>query len=245
MSFAFLEVYSWGATGHRVVGKVATQYLTKKAKRNLAEILDNSSLAEVSNWMDDIKSDDAYRHAYDWHWVTIPPGKSYQEADKNKNGDVIATINRLTEELKAGGLTKQKEAEHVKMLVHLVGDIHQPLHVGTGEDKGGNDVKVKWFRENSNLHRVWDSNMIDSKQYSYSELAEIVSNVSKEQVKAWQNSTVMDWANESIALREQVYDIPESKRLGYRYRYDNWDTVELRLVQAGVRLAALLNDIYG
>ena len=131
------------------------------------------------------------------------------------------------------------------MLVHLIGDIHQPCHVGNGKDKGGNDIKVNWFREKSNLHRVWDSNMIESKRYSFSELAEIVNNVSKDEVRAWQEASVIEWANESKALRDQVYNLPENKRIGYRYMYDNWATLELRLVQGGVRLAAVLNDIYG
>ncbi len=245
--FVFLsfQVFSWGVTGHRVVGKVAESYLSKKAKKKLAAILDNESLAEVSNWMDDIKSERSYDYAYDWHWVTIPSGQTYEQAEKNPKGDVIATVRRIIEELKKGGLEKQKEAEHVKMLVHLIGDIHQPLHVGTGEDKGGNDLKVEWFREKSNLHRVWDSDMINHKRYSYTELADIVTNVSNTQVKEWQADPLTEWAMESMELRNQVYTIPENKKMSYRYMYDNWSTVELRLVQAGVRLAAVLNEIYG
>ncbi|MEM6525641.1 MAG: S1/P1 nuclease [Bacteroidota bacterium] len=243
--FLSIQVFSWGPTGHRVVGKVAEQYLSKKAKKKIAAILNNESLAEVSNWMDDIKSERLYDYARDWHWVTIPTGKTYEEAKKNPNGDVVTTIQRLIAELKTGGLTQTKEAEYIKMLVHLIGDIHQPLHVGNGKDRGGNDVQVDWFREKSNLHRVWDSHMIDSKQYSYTELAEIVTNVSKEQVTLWQEATVLDWAYESMAYRDKIYGLPANKRIGYRYMYDHWSTVELRLVQAGARLAAVLNDIYG
>ncbi|MEM9391146.1 MAG: S1/P1 nuclease [Bacteroidota bacterium] len=243
--FISFQVFSWGPTGHRVVGKVAEQYLSKKAKKRLAILLGNQSLAEVSNWMDDIKSDNAYRHMYDWHWVTIPTGKTYEETEKNPNGDLIATINRVVTELKAGTLDEKKEVEYIKILVHLVGDIHQPLHVGTGEDKGGNDVKVDWFSEKSNLHRVWDGDMINSTRYSFTELAEIVSNVSKDQLEEWQKASVLDWAYESMTFRDQIYDLPDNKRIGYRYRYNNWATVELRLAQAGARLAALLNEIYG
>ncbi|GAA0188166.1 S1/P1 nuclease [Fulvivirga kasyanovii] len=231
--------------GHRTVGQVAEKHLSKKASKKINEILDGESLAVVSNWMDDIKSDDAYDHTHAWHWVTIPDGQTYEESEKNPEGDVIATIERLISELKQGNLQKKDEAEKLKMLVHLIGDIHQPLHVGHGEDMGGNKVRLEWFWENSNLHRVWDSDMIDSKKYSYTELADIVDNVSKEQVKAWQSSGVRDWANESVALRKQVYDIPEDKKLSYEYRYYNWSTVKLRLAQAGIRLAGVLNEIYG
>lgn len=244
--FATSNVSGWGVTGHRVVGKIAEMHLSKRVKKKLAAILENESLAEVSIWMDEIRSDQRYDHTHDWHWVTIPDGMTYEQAEKNKNGDVIATIERLIGELKSGGLSKNQEAEHVKMLVHLVGDIHQPLHVGTGKDKGGNDVKVKWFWGNSNLHRVWDSGMIDKKLYSYSELAERLDRLSsKSEVQRWQSASVRDWANESISFRTRLYDLPEDKNINYRYMYQHWNTVETRLLQAGVRLAAILKDIYG
>ena len=211
----------------------------------MRQILKHESLAEVSTWMDEIRSDDRYDHTYDWHWVTVPDGMTYEQTNKNPKGDVIATIETIISELETGRLAQEKEVEHIKMLVHLVGDIHQPLHVGTGEDRGGNDVKVTWFRSESNIHRVWDSGMIDQKKYSYTELAEIIDHTTKEQIEKWQASSVRDWANESKALREQVYELPEDKNISYRYMYHNWDTVELRLLQAGVRLAGVLNRIYG
>lgn len=242
--FTTLHVFGWGIIGHRTVGAVAEKHLTKKARKKIKAILGNESLATVSNWMDDIKSDDAYDHTHDWHWVTIPAGQTYEQTEKNPHGDVISTIERLIAELKQGGLSREKEAEDLKMLVHLVGDIHQPLHVGGGDDTGGNDVKVKWFWENSNLHRVWDSGMIDSEKYSYSELADAVDISDKDLIKKWQASTVRDWAYESMALRDQVYDLPENKNMNYEYRYHNWKTVQLRLSQAGIRLAGVLNEIY-
>lgn len=242
MSF---QVFGWGVTGHRTIGKIADNHLSKKARKKITAILGHDTPAVVSTWMDQMRSYDAYDHTHDWHWVTIPEGETYESSKKNPKGDIISTIERLIAELKAGGLAKEKEAEHIKMLVHLIGDIHQPLHVGNGNDRGGNDEKVEWFREKSNLHRVWDSGMIDQRKYSYTELAEVIEHASKDDIKKWQAASVRDWATESIALRKQVYDIPEDKRMSYRYLEDNWKTVELRLVQAGIRLAGVLNDIYG
>ncbi|MBL3656438.1 S1/P1 nuclease [Fulvivirga sediminis] len=243
--FVSMQVFGWGMTGHRVVGYVAEQHLSKKAKKRITEILDGESLATVSNWMDDIKSDHAYDHTHNWHWVTIPNGKTYEETEKNPDGDVISTIERIITDLKKGGLPKEKEAEGIKMLAHLIGDIHQPLHVGTGEDMGGNQVKLKWFWESSNLHSVWDSGMIDSENYSYTELGDVVNHASKEEIKEWQSSSVRDWAYESMSLRNQVYNLPETKDINYEYRYKNWRTVKERLKRAGIRLAGVLNDIYG
>lgn len=243
--FASLQVVGWGIIGHRTVGEVAEKHLTHKAKKEIQKILGHETLAVASNWMDDIKSVESYDYTHDWHWVTIPEGQIYEETKKNANGDLIATIERLIVELSQGNLTPEQEAVKLKMLVHLVGDIHQPLHVGTGEDIGGNAVKLTWFWESSNLHRVWDSGIIDSKLYSYTELAEVIDHAEKSEIKAWQSSTVRDWAYESMALREQVYQLPDDKNLSYEYRYKNWPTVQLRLVQAGIRLAGILNKIYG
>lgn len=243
--FLSFQVFSWGVTGHRSVGKIADNHLTKKTRKKITAILGHDTPAVVSTWMDQIRSFEGYAHTYDWHWVTIPDGQTYESSEKNPKGDIIMTIERLITELKAGGLPQNKEAEHLKMLVHLIGDIHQPLHVGSGLDRGGNDEKVEWFRNESNLHRVWDSGMIDARKYSYTELATVLDHASKEEIKKWQSASVRDWANESVALREQVYNLPEDKRISYRYLENNWQSVELRLLQAGIRLAGVLNDIYG
>lgn len=239
------QVFAWGQNGHRVVGLVAEQHLNKKAKKKLMKLLEGNSLAEVSVWMDDIKSDDHYDHTHDWHWVTVPDQMAYEDTEKNPNGDIIMKIEELVQALEDGNLTARQEEEYVKYLVHLVGDLHQPLHVGTGEDMGGNAVKVQWFGGSSNLHRVWDSEMIDSKRLSFTEIAHFLGETDKQQVKEWQSSGVREWARESMSYRSQVYDIPENGKLGYAYMYENYNTIEKRLLQAGVRLAGLLNKIYG
>ncbi len=238
------QLFGWGLTGHRVVGQVAENHLSKKAKAKIQSILGDETLAIVSVWMDEERSNPKYDHAIDWHWVTIPDGMTYAETIKNPNGDVILTINRLIAELKTGGLTKEQEVERIKMLVHFVGDIHQPLHVGKEGDRGGNGVKVKWFWNSTNLHSVWDSKIIDDKQFSYTELATAIDHPNKDQINQWQADGVLVWANESIALRDQVYNLPEDNELSYQYLYDNWGTVQQRLLKAGVRLAGILNEIY-
>lgn len=238
------HAWSWGQTGHRVVGLIAERHLTKKAQKNLKLIMGNESLAMVSNYMDQIRSDTAYDFMYTWHWATIPGGQTYEQAGTPESGDVIVTIQRLVQELKTKRFTNGDEFFTLKLLVHLVGDIHQPLHVGNGTDKGGNEVRLKYFWKSSNLHRVWDSGIIDKQQLSYTEYAHSIDYASPRQINEWQAASVLDWAYESVALREQLYDIPEDGKLSYRYNYDNLATVNLRLLQAGIRLAGILNEIY-
>lgn len=243
--FASLNVVGWGITGHRTVGHIAEQHLTKKAKKQITRILDNESLAIASYWMDEVRSDDAYDHTHVWHYVTLPDGQTYDTSKKNKDGDIIETIERLTKALKKGGLDAKTEVEHVKMIAHLIGDIHMPLHVGNGTDKGGNDFKLKYFWKDSNLHTVWDSGIIDGKRLSYTELANSINNISKEEIIRLQKSSVRDWAKESMALRDACYEVGEKKSINYEYTYKHWPVVQQQLLKAGIRLAGVLNDIYG
>ncbi len=235
---------AWGQTGHRATGWIAEKYLNKKAKKELDRILNGQSLAIASTWMDEIRSDSTYDYTADWHWVTIQDGQTYEQSTKNPKGDVIQTIERIITELKSKKFTGKEEAERVKMLIHLIGDIHQPLHVGGGNDRGGNDVKIMWFRVDSNLHRVWDSDMIDDTKLSYTELAQSLDKPTPAQLTGWQNSSVRDWAYESMGYRKQVYDVGAGK-LGYGYSYKYYHVVRDRLLQAGIRLAGILNEIYG
>lgn len=239
------EGFGWGSTGHRAVGQIAEENLSKKARKKVLSLLEGNSLAEVSNWMDNIKSDDAYDHTHDWHWVTIPDNTAYAATTLNPDGDLIGKIKEINAALKSGNLDRKTEVEYLKYLIHLVGDIHQPLHVGYGDDAGGNKISVKWFGKPTNLHKVWDSEMIDSKKLSFTELVRFIDKTDKHTIAEWQQTTVEDWADESIALRPQVYALPDEYNLRYEYLYLNFETVEHRISQAGIRLAGLLNDIYG
>lgn len=246
----FLQTYkpafAWGQTGHRAIGYIAENFLSKKAKKRIQALLPGEDLALCSTWMDEIRSDKRYEHTYDWHWVTIPDGMSYEESEKNPKGDILLALEHIIGALKADTLAPPQQTEYLKMLVHLVGDLHQPLHVGKGDDRGGNDLRVRWMGQSSNLHRVWDSDMINSKQLSYTELAQaLLYQLDRKKVKQWLQGSIQDWALECVALRQQVYDTGDTDRMGYDYLYRNWDTVQLQLLKAGLRLAYILNDIYG
>jgi len=244
LMFLAIQASSWGLTGHRVVGEIAEQYLTKKASKEIKKILGTESLADVANWMDFIKSASSYDYMGPWHYCTIPDGKTYAQAGTPEEKDIIWALDKFKLDLISDTTSLETKQIALKSIVHLVGDIHQPLHVGNGKDRGGNDVKIKYFWENSNLHRVWDSGMIDRQNLSYTEWVEKINHLSKTQVEAWQNDDVLAWAAESMALRNSVYSIDNETNLTYRYEYDHLAQVERRLLQAGVRLAGVLNEIY-
>ena len=237
--------YGFGATGHRVVGRIAERHLSPQAKLAVEELIGSETLAEVATWPDDIRSDPKWDHSAPWHFVTIEDGETYETSKKSPAGDAAEAIQRFTLVLKDKGASKETKATALKWLVHLVGDVHQPLHVGRGADRGGNKVDAVWSGEKTNIHAIWDDKIIDASKLSFSELADFIHTNDKDQVTRWQNTVVADWLNESISYRERVYAIPEPTTAGtYRYSYENLPLVKQRLGQAGVRLAGLLNEIF-
>jgi hypothetical protein len=235
--------FGWGATGHRAVGYIADQYLSKKARLAIEKILQGQPLAMTGSWMDEIKSDSLYDYAEDWHWVTIEDHETYDQAKKNPKGDLVSALERIIAALKSKKLSAKDETEHLKMLIHLLGDIHQPLHVGRN-DQGGNAIKVTWFGSNTNLHRVWDSDMIDGSKLSYTELANALPKADATRIKSLQNISIRQMAAEAMTYRPQIYAYGDGK-LGYQYNYKNFNTVLEQISKAGIRLAGVLNQIYG
>ncbi|MBP9159316.1 MAG: S1/P1 nuclease [Flavobacteriales bacterium] len=237
--------FAWGPTGHRAVGQIAEDHLSSKAQKAVHRILGDESLAMAATWMDDVRSDRTYDYMRDWHWVTIPDGSTYAAAEKNPNGDAVEAINRMVMALKSDTLSPARQQFCLKVLIHLVGDLHQPLHVGRGDDKGGNSFQVQWFKKGSNLHRVWDSGMIDEEALSYSELAAALDHVDNAQMQQMVRGKAADWAQENTGFRQQIYPPEQGADLGYDYKYENWPLVEQQMLKGGIRLAGLLNAIFG
>lgn len=235
----------WSKTGHRVVGEIAQEHLTRRALKSIDKLLGDESLALVSNFGDEIKSDRAYSKYGPWHYVNFPADKKYQDVTPNPSGDLITGIAECIRIIKSENETKEAKAFHLKMLVHLVGDLHQPMHAGQKEDKGGNDIQVRWFNRGSNLHRVWDTHMIEDNGMSFTELSNAMPELSKQEITRLQSGTTVDWINESKQIANVIYaDVENGKKLSYRYSYDNWKTVMSQLQKGGLRLAKVLNDVF-
>ncbi|GGW45043.1 S1/P1 nuclease [Arenibacter certesii] len=241
----FANDMEWSKTGHRTIGEVAQHHLTGKTKRTLKKLLNGESLALVSNHADEIKADRSYSKFGPWHYVNYPMDKKYTEVEPSNAGDIVMGIEKSIEIIKDKNSTKEDKVFYLKMLVHLIGDLHQPMHVGRLEDKGGNDIQLQWFGRGTNLHRVWDSNMIDDYGMSYSELANNLPELSKNQIKVIQKGDVYDWVEESHELSAVLYDSVEpGEKLGYAYSYKYWVTVEQQLQKGGLRLAKVLNQLF-
>ncbi|MGB7843731.1 MAG: S1/P1 nuclease, partial [Salinimicrobium sp.] len=213
----------------------------------ITELLDGQSLAFVSTYADDIKSDSKYREYGAWHYVNLPDGETkYSEEEASSRGDLVMGIKKCVSVLKDSKASKEDKQFYLKLLVHFIGDLHQPMHTGRGEDKGGNDIQLQWFGHGTNLHRVWDSEMINDFQMSFTELAETTDELSKKEVNQIQKGSILDWMYESKKLSKKVYDSVEiGEKLGYEYMYNWFPVVHDQLQKGGIRLAKVLNDIYG
>ena len=234
----------WGNTGHRAVGEIATKHLSKRVQRKINKLLDGQSLAMVSTYGDDIKSDNAYRKYSTWHYVNLNDDETYQSSKKNPQGDLVTGIEKCKQVLLDVNASKADKAFHLKMLVHLIGDLHQPMHVGRVSDRGGNDFQVRWFNGGTNMHRVWDSDMINSFNMTYSELASNTAMLNTAQIKELQKGSVVDWVNETKELAQVAYGSAKTgEKLGYRYMYDHFKTVRSQLQKGGIRLAKVLTEV--
>jgi hypothetical protein len=236
----------WGQTGHRVVGQIAYMNLTKKAKRNIEKLLRGEGLAIISTFPDDIKSDHQYDGFKPWHYINFEGDETYEDSKKNPKGDLIVGIQKCKDIISDPNSSVEDKAFYLKFLVHLIGDLHQPMHIGKAADRGGNSIKLKWFWKNANLHSVWDSKMIESFGMTYSELSSNLNNYSNKQITAIQQGSVLDWVNETRLTTNVLYkSAKDGDELSYRYMYDHFDKVKVQLRKGGLRLAKVLNDIFG
>ncbi len=249
LAYLPITTMAWGLLGHRVVGEIAERYLKKRTSREIKNILGHESLAMASNWADFIKSEPSYNYISNWHYINLPAGLSSEQLQsyllKDTVTDAYTRIRFLSSELKNRSLEHDKKVTYLRLLIHLVGDLHQPMHTGRFEDLGGNRVQLTWFGQSSNLHRVWDSDLVDSQELSYSEYARSINFIDKSRLFQLQNEDVNLWVEDSYKVSEKIYaNVKTGDKLGYRYIYDYMAVADQQLLKGGVHLAALLNDIF-
>ena len=245
-----LQTMAWGMLGHRVVGQIADSYLTKKARKNIELILGGESVAMASTWADFIKSDPAYNYLSAWHYVDFDQPMAYPQMQsflkQDTAVDAATKLNLIISQLKNKNLEPDKKLLYLRMLIHIVGDVHQPMHTGHTEDKGGNGFKLFWFNKPTNLHALWDSEMIDDQQLSYTEYANWINRSTKEQRTALQHDEISKWLYESSQISEKLYtEIKPEAHLSYRYTFDHIAIANQQLLKGGIRLAGILNELFG
>jgi hypothetical protein len=248
--YAPLQSIAWGAEGHRICGQIASTYLTPKARKAIEAILGNESIAITSTWADFIKSDPAFNYLSAWHYIdfdkeyTYPEMQSYLKNDTSV--DAYAKLQFLVSQLKKKYLSKENKLLYLRMLIHIVEDVHQPFHTGHAEDKGGNDIKINWFSTPTNMHSVWDSQLIDFQQLSFTEYAFAINHSTLAQRAEWQKAPISQWIFESNQIANKLYtEVKPGDTLNYKYNFTHIAIVNQQLLKAGVRLAGVLNQLFG
>ena len=284
---------AWGPTGHRVVAEIAQQHLTKTARERIEKLLHGYTLADVANWPDELRSEKRYDKYKRLHFATVPDGvASYRDSKKDPCGDLVTAIRALSAYLKTGkreellavkALSDQPDGTGrnacnpeatepitpetaLRFLVHFMGDLHQPLHVG-GTDLGGNKVNVNWMnRWRTNLHSTWDDEMVDYEKLYYMEYARFLDHAKEAEVAQWQSGDLVAWADENVAMRPLLYSYPDEKSpapaasvvyaeepdapppapplISYNYVGAHRTRLRQQLLKGGIRLAGVLNSIF-
>lgn len=243
---------AWGADGHRIVGTIASSDLTPAAAAAVRDLLGDQTLADACVWADEVRSDPRYDWVAPLHYINVPVGATSLEMkrDANDGKQVVSAIATYRATLKDTTKTREERLLALRLLLHFVADIHQPFHVSYAKDKGGNALAVQAFGTRSNMHRVWDTDLIrrrlkDTTGGWATMSADLRQSITDEQRAAWRKSSdPVDWANESLTITRKAYAKPPDEKTGVDDAYwKAWmPTVDTRLQAAGVRLAAVLNE---
>jgi len=243
------KLLAWGVDGHRAIGRIAEHHLNRKARKEIKKLLGSESLAMVSTWPDEIRPEPQYSYTAPWHYVNAPTGLNYEQFTASIAGmaapNAYNALLQQIQNLKDPARTREEKVFALKFIVHLVGDVHQPLHAGHAEDQGGNKIKVTLRGKESNLHSVWDSGIIEATRLTYSEMAEEYDYADKAQVNKWQKDKISLWLFESYQLSEGIYaEAEKTPVFSNAYPLHQRDTVKERVQQAGIRLAGVLNNAF-
>ena len=247
--------WGFGADAHRIVGYIANEYMRDCSRAAVSEILEGESLSEAGLWADQIRGNREWNYVRPWHFINIPDGIAMQDAQRSAGGDVLWAINEMNRRLDDPDLGDEARAKALKLLIHFVADVHQPLHVGYFEDRGGNRVRVTYFRKpgkppgKSNLHAYWDTKALQVSLEDWESGARgLIAGIEEEGVPE-SLGQAEDWVAEAIDYRPEVYDFDDFNRgrsvyLGNDYLTSARQILRAQLSLAGLRLAATLNERY-
>jgi len=242
------ESFAWSMTGHRVIAELAQRNIKKNTHKKINELLDGLPMAYWTNWPDFIKSDKTgeWDHTHIWHYVNAPGNLTESQfvdyIGGVKQDNLYSVIPQLVNTIKDKKSSREECRIALIFIIHLIGDAHQPMHVGREEDLGGNKVPLTWFNSPTNLHAVWDGKLIDYEKYSYTEYTDILNIMPDNVKKEYRRGSLERWLYESHILANELYEgVNEGDNLMFEYSYKYKAVTEKQLQKAGMRLAAVLD----
>lgn len=243
---ASIAAFGWGQKGHDTVAFIAENHLTETTRAAVDSILDGKSPVYWANWLDNASHTPEYAYTKTWHYKNVDADRTYDDMPANPAGDAVTAIKQQIEKLSDPATTKADAALALKILIHVTGDMHQPMHMGHATDLGGNRVKLKYFNRDKNLHGIWDTDLLESAhRWSYTEWQQQLDRLNDVDEALTVQGSVDDWARETMEITRRCYDFFQP---GINVSYNQiayWaPTIEQQLLRGGLRLAHLLNSIY-
>lgn len=247
LSFSALMAYGWGQKGHDTTAFIAENHLTPITRAVIDDLLDGKSIVYYANWLDNASHTPEYAYSKTWHYKNIDEDQTFETAPLLESGDVVRAIYEQCAILEDPEAAREDKQLALKIVVHLLGDIHQPMHLGHASDLGGNRHIVKYFGRDSNLHSVWDSSVPESgHKWTYTEWQQQIDRVPREtEIEILKEGTPEKWAKESYLISKDLYDkTPQDMNISYDYIAEWTPVVEDQFLKGGLRLADLLNSIF-
>lgn len=232
---------AWGKKGHELVAEIAFQFLNDSTKQKVKKYLGNLSIEEAANWMDDERSNTYYNYMRTWHYLDIDKGTIYTPSSER---NILTVLHSAIVDLRGYQTNNKKDIKRDLLLIfHLIGDLHQPLHTGYSIDKGGNTVEITSSSVSGNLHSVWDTQIIDAKNITLDSCMALYATLDSNEVTETKKINEMKWMYQSRSLLDTVYSF-QNNFLDQSYIDNNALIIKKQLVIAGIRLAALLNEVF-
>lgn len=246
-----IALLSWGVTGHRTCGRIAENHLTPAARAAIHDLLGDESIADASTWADEVRSLPEFKNNGPWHYIDLPLGLNYTDFSAQVKGmtqpNAYWAVLKMENDLTSTATTREQKIVALKYIIHIVEDLHQPMHVSRAEDKGGNTIQLNYDGQGTNLHALWDSKLIDHGGLSDAQLAAQYDEVSSDKIKEWQSAPLMQWIWESYQISTRLYsevDNMKNHTVPDTYYDEHMPIVKERIQMGGIRLAGLLNELF-
>ncbi len=222
-----------------MVAEVAYQLLSKPAQDKLKAWLGNTTIEDAATWMDEVRgSDKQYAYLTGTHFINIEKGDKLNPFQK---GNIYTELNTIISELEKSSNPADMKLD-LMILIHLVGDVHQPLHDGYGNDKGGNEIRVSLLGKETNLHSAWDGGIINLEHIKTQTILNNYKKLPSSEIANLKTENVGAWINESRAYLPQIYSFSNST-LDENYVQKATPIIEEQILKAGIRLSAILEKV--
>ncbi len=240
------QAFAWGQKGHDTTAFIAEQHLTETTRAAVDSLLDDKSLVYWANWLDNASHTPEYNYSRTWHYKNIDADQSYDSAPDHQAGNVVTALRQNIVTLRSPRATKEQKALALKMVTHLMGDMHQPMHMGHATDLGGNKIQVKYFDTPTNLHSAWDSRLPEAAhKWSYTEWQQQIDRVTQAEIDTIIQGNIDEWARQTYNICTEIYKVtPKGTVISYDYIAQWTPTIEQQFLRGGLRLATILNAIF-